>query len=172
MAGKSVEDVLAQLERVFSGEVQYDEALMDLGLHTAQVRKSCPNLFKVLSGSSSSTPEPNLAGLLKELFAKLDNGQHQEIIPYNPKPPETVSITPEMVPYTVWAKNQAKSSRVGDTWLVGWDIQNNVPLPTVGQSLTLRNDSSKIRFKVNELQDGETMPVMILEAIAILPLSG
>lgn len=42
-------DILMELEKVFALEVEYDECLMNLGLHTAQVRKTCPNLFTALS---------------------------------------------------------------------------------------------------------------------------
>lgn len=73
-------DILMELEKVFAGEVEYDECLMNLGLHTAQVRKTCPNLFHVLSSKQDSTKSSSsnslsdndsVIGILKAMEARL-----------------------------------------------------------------------------------------------------
>ena len=42
MAKAEVEAVFTELEKVFSKQIEYDEMLMSLGLHVAQVRKQWP----------------------------------------------------------------------------------------------------------------------------------
>lgn len=171
-ANKSVEDILSQLERVFAGEVEYDEALMELGLHTAQVRKAYPSLYAVLHGGASKHPMPNsettdFAGMIQAVLEKINNNSDRQRQTVLSGPSAPVEEVEDVHLYSSWARSDAHNSRVGDEWSVDWDVPQ-VPVPSLGQSITLRGPSHKTRYTVKDLLSETTMR---LETVAILPIS-
>ncbi len=147
MAKADVEAVLGELERVFSGEILYDEACMNLQLHTAQVRKQWPNLFKSLvSVGNSGNSEISL-------FSNV----HTERV---------VSPAVDIVDYSQWAVGDAHVSPERHVQHVRWDI-TEAPMPAFDSVITLRGPSHRTRFHVESIE-GDVITFM---TIAILPLS-
>ncbi len=65
--GPNLGQVMSTLNRVFAGEIEYDEALQEFGLFTAEVRKNYPELYKALQrGSAQAEAKPLELRPLKE----------------------------------------------------------------------------------------------------------
>lgn len=56
--GLDLHEIMVVLNRVFAGEIEYDEALQEFGLFTAEVRKAYPELYKALQRGSKQTEAP------------------------------------------------------------------------------------------------------------------
>lgn len=153
MAKANVEAVFGELEKVFSGEVIFDECLMQLGLHTAQVRKQWPHLFAALQGGAFVTVTSNaIEGVPPRVVVR---GIPDPIVPV------------ELYSYSAWSINEAQRSREGDEWNVVWDVEG-APMPVVSSSLTLRTPTHKARFIVQSYLDEMTM---VLRMVGQLPLT-
>jgi len=150
MANKELDAVLAALEKVFSGEVAYDEALMDLGQHAAQVRKNYPNLFAALSGSANSALVDSTTKLFRSHSVSVEDSEPEEI---------TYS-------YTDWSKELVHRSQVDDEFLLRWDVAG-VAMFASSATLTLRGASRRTRFTVTQTISEDTFRVKI---VAILPV--
>lgn len=178
MAGKAasndefVDEVLVSLEKVFSGEVEYDEALMELNLHTAQVRRKYPNLYKALAlantvqgtvlEASPSNEIAELKKMLSELAARPAvqipashevsvASQLARAVPNNAQPVPNEGQAEEQLTlynYNQWAQQHAGTSRVGDEWLLNWDMPETVPMPAYGAPLTVPTANGRFRFSV------------------------
>lgn len=146
MASKDVESILSTLERVFASEIIYDEGCMELGLHTAQVRKQWPNLFKALAGALNSGAFA-FSGTYDAAFRR------------------ATEPAAEAVNYSEWATDGAHQSKEKDIYHVRWDVE--APMPLFDGSLTLRGPSHRTRFHVDAI-DGD---VLTLSTVAVLPLS-
>jgi hypothetical protein len=179
--GDEVAAVFEILEKVFNPEIEYeyDEALEELGLHTAKVRKTYPNLFKALQFPSKvlNLPTPiqainaneDLMAKMAELIGKMNsNGQHAPAA----QPVQAVSRTPMQqpqivedevpvipsTPYTQWAQNQAQVSTLNQEFYVKWD-NDKVGPPGLFTTFALKrmDGSGKARFHVLEFVDDGTM---------------
>lgn|SRR3990167_6435180 len=164
MAKVDVEAVFGELEKVFSGNVIFDEALMNMQLHTAQVRKQWPHLFSVLSQATELINEfgpgiarPPAGSVGREDIAIRVRSQ-KSIEPIAPI---------ELYSYSNWSTNEAQRSREGEEWNVVWDVAG-APMPTVSSSLTLRTPTHKARFSVQSYLDEMTM---VLKMVGALPLT-
>jgi hypothetical protein len=191
MAQKTVDDIFASLEKVFANEIEFDDALMELDLHTAQVRKSYPNLFEVLKSSRSNKVEiVQVAPLTMNQFSTaMTDFQRQwleavsKLLQSNPttiyrslaaeqqssqiqetKPLDDVPI----YKYSEWVVKQMPDSTPGQRWAIRWDIPN-VPMPNLTQPiLTLRRpEGDRIRFQVVGSRDDEN--IFELNTLKILP---
>jgi len=178
-------NVLETLEKVFADEQPYDESLMELQLHTAEVRKQFPNLFQAIQ-----FPKAHLSDLAETDHTKeVADAVISALVDWLTSHPATVRVveaavrsdttqsSAEPVPatvgrpiyqYTTWAVNEARTSTVGSEWAAHWDIPN-VPMPTEGSSITLRGIDKRIRFQVIGFID-ETTPVF--KTVALLGLTG
>lgn len=177
----SVDEIFSSLEKVFSGSILFDEALMDLGVFSAQVRKTYPSLYKVLSSVGSTEQKSTELGSselseVKALLVKLSEttispvaGTAHISIPAAPAPPKTEEVLdPANYPdYNAWATSSAKSSNIGDEHIVKWDTR--VVLPSVGGPLTVRTDLGRKRFTVVYV-DGNTRLIK-LKHLVNLPLN-
>lgn len=194
--GDEVAAVFDILEKIFNTELEYeyDEGLEELGLHTAKVRKTYPNLFKAMQFPSRLTPQQVAPVINDEWMARFSeilkgtNGHAQPLqrIPPAEQPmyrppavdPAAVSLPMEVpdaepaiksVPYSEWASNGGAASRanMGEEFVYRWDIPN-VPAKQVTETFVLKNreDGGRTRFHVIDLVDDMTYHVKV---VAILP---
>lgn len=170
-------DVFTKLEETFSGAKEFDEVLMDLELHTAKVRKDFPSLFQALQSKSAvvkpsrSLSDEELIELRKIARSKAivqNNGAHsdppqaaQEVTPLN----NFVDDAPPAYKYDDWVTGQAKSSRIGEEWLLEWG--KPIPMPDEGGPLTIPTEAGRIRFQV--IMKDESTSRMRVRMIAVLP---
>lgn len=70
LSTEQIESVLSALERVFSGESEFEDAFETLNMHTARVRRTFPHVYQVLR----SPP-----GLANSVQAALDDGSLHDL---------------------------------------------------------------------------------------------
>lgn|SRR3990167_2334039 len=90
--GISLQHVMEVLNRVFAGEIEYDEALQEFGLFTAEVRKNYPELYKALQrGSKQAEALPfellkedpewqEMSRLMRESHARLERATTEALM--------------------------------------------------------------------------------------------
>ena len=170
MAKADVNAVFDMLNKVFAGEMEYDEALMNLDYHTAQVRKQWPALYSALAGKTSvgelsDLAKAQLKGPLEGVqVIRGDNGVKVE-----PTPEE------DLISYREWAQGPCHNMHVDEEALVDWDATNSqgepAPMPGLnGEPFTLRGANARSRFQV--LEGNPETGRMRLKKVASLPMSG
>lgn len=193
--GDEVTAVFEILEKVFNPEIvfEYDEALEELGLHTAKVRKTYPNLFKALqfpsrvivpgSADSGQLASEMFVKIMEELKLSPSNGRrvHSTPLPmYIPPPPQDKGAVPlpievvedteaaiKIMPYSEWAQGPARFAQVGQEYVYRWDIAD-VPAKQVTETFVLKNreDGGRTRFHVIAMVDDMSYQVKV---VSILP---
>lgn len=179
---KSLDDVLGSLDKVFAGDVEYDECLMELGLHTAQVRKQWPALYHALL---TAAPNSDEGSVLSEAqigwIRKALDVRPGDALPIKVRASETHSplqvdrpIDVPAMPYLLWAAldGPAHTTDVNKDWEIEWNVTTpdggEVPMPAGGTTITLRGASRRTRFQV--LESNPETRVMKVRAIALLPI--
>lgn len=191
----SMADVLKVLEKVFSGEQQYDEALEQLKLHVASVRKSYPALFEVMVSKIAKTEqitigdvtrivESTLLSVIDKIVPKSQPGNgvapHTSVIATLQQPvaveeqddegPEVILSDNGVVkhPYTVWVQDAPNTAIEGQEFYVQWDVNTieSFKVLKLGEPFTLKGVNHRTRFSVEEALEGDVYRV---KAIAILP---
>ena len=171
MAKAEVEAVFTELEKVFSKQIEYDEMLMSLGLHVAQVRKQWPALYQVLAnGGQVSRQVPISDEAVRQFMATLQSGGER---PVDVKP-EPVQEE-ELISYRQWAQGPCHNMGIDEEALLDWDVvkPDGEPLPMPGlngEPLTLRGANARSRFQV--LEGNPETGRMRLKKVASLPMSG
>ena len=155
MAAKAIEDIFAALDQAFSGQKEYDEVLMELGLHTAQVRKQWPSLYAALSKTldiASAKTDSGIASELTKLKALLESYSYAAGSVPNTSGivPTAEAISQYFVTYSWndWAQ-KCHTLGTGEIALVRWDVPN-VPQPEVGKSITMKSETRRTRFTVKQ----------------------
>lgn len=157
---KSVTDVLDIFNAVFAGEKAYDEALMELDLHVALVRKQYPALYNALQsfGSFEQSGQQQATRYVESVVHA--NGGIRQPVQVADEPPQE-----EIFLYSEWSKLQGKMPLPkGVSHLVQWD--NDARMFGVGEPLTLRGSQARFRWQVLEVEND----VMRVTQVAVLPL--
>lgn len=164
--------VFEALEQAFSGAKEYDDVLMELDLHTAQVRKVCPHLFSAMSSINNNKVgvSKTFAEQLREMIRQegstrfvSDTSVEQPVSAVREEEQETVQARD----WSEWAPALAHQTNTSDISLVRWDI-SGAPVPGLGQTITLRGENRRTRLTVLESRDDG---VLKMQTIAILPPS-
>jgi hypothetical protein len=165
MAKAEVEAVFTELEKVFSKQIEYDEMLMSLGLHVAQVRKQWPALYQVLAnGGQGSRQVPISDETVRQFMATLQSGGER---PADVRPDPVQEE--ELISYREWAQGPCHDMKVDEEALVDWDVES-APMPGLtGEPFTLRGRNGRSRFQV--LEGNPETGRMRLKKVASLPLS-
>lgn len=183
MAEAETERILGELEKVFAGEVEYDECLMTLDLHNAEARKKFPSLYKALSNKQIDPQQidSGVASRLAETVEQLRRELHDATTSpapqnYQPQQPQTPSVQPKeelpIIDYDPWASEggPAKTSKKDDRFRVRW--KPGMPRPGLGEPWTLRGSTHKSRFTVENINFNEDeVAIVTMVNVALLPLN-
>jgi len=154
---EAVQAVFDQLNLVFSGEKPFDEALMELNFHTAQVRKTWPAFYSVLASFNGN---PGIGITIAEAWVTA-----QKVNTIVERPPEK-KLEPVVMNYGEWAKTIGKMSHLEEEqFQFMWNLAPEVPRYGVGEVLTLSNGQARFRWKVLAVQD-EMMTVCQVAVLA------